>query len=116
MKTDINFSTALVRLVFSFIAGGLIGLERERSRQPAGLRTRILVCAGAVLKLGTSIRGITTAASIWAAAAVGLAIGVGLFIPAAITLGLIMIALILVETLEHRLFPAERIKTISLFS
>jgi uncharacterized membrane protein YhiD involved in acid resistance len=43
MKTDINFSTALVRLVFSFIAGGLIGLERERSRQPAGLRTHILV-------------------------------------------------------------------------
>lgn len=48
-------------------------------------------------------------------AAIGLAIGAGLFVPAAITLGLILIALILLENLEKRFFPAERIKTISLY-
>ena len=33
--------------------------------------------AGAILKYGTSIRGLTTAASLWTAAAVGMAAGAG---------------------------------------
>jgi len=33
--------------------------------------------AGAILKYGTSIRGLTTAASLWATAAVGMAVGAG---------------------------------------
>ena len=33
--------------------------------------------AGAILKYGTSIRGLTTAASLWATAAVGMAAGAG---------------------------------------
>src|SRR5881398_2031267 len=34
---------------------------------------------GAILKYGASIRGLTTAASMWVAAAVGLAVGVGYY-------------------------------------
>src|SRR5690554_2045638 len=39
----------LIRLLLAAILGGLIGLEREISGKPAGLRTNILICVGAAL-------------------------------------------------------------------
>ncbi|HBV99358.1 MAG: MgtC/SapB transporter [Peptococcaceae bacterium BICA1-7] len=39
----------ILRLVLSFMLGGLFGLERERRHKPAGLRTHTLVCLGAAL-------------------------------------------------------------------
>ena len=41
---------------------------------------RISTSPGAIIKYGTSIRGLTTAASLWATAAVGFATGSGLFV------------------------------------
>lgn len=41
--------TFLLRLLLATLLGGLIGLERERSGKPAGLRTNILMCVGAAL-------------------------------------------------------------------
>lgn len=38
-----------LRLVVSFILGGLIGIERERLGRPAGFRTHILVSIGSTL-------------------------------------------------------------------
>jgi putative Mg2+ transporter-C (MgtC) family protein len=37
------------RLLLAALLGGLIGLERELSRKPAGLRTNMLICLGAAL-------------------------------------------------------------------
>ena len=37
----------IVRLLLSFCAGAVIGLERSSKRQAAGLRTHILICVGA---------------------------------------------------------------------
>lgn len=45
-----------IRIVFAFLLGGVIGLEREMCRHEAGLRTHILVCVGAALIMLTSIR------------------------------------------------------------
>ena len=39
----------LLRIVLSIIIGFAIGLERELHEKPAGLRTMILICAGACL-------------------------------------------------------------------
>jgi putative Mg2+ transporter-C (MgtC) family protein len=39
----------VVRLIAAFLAGGIIGLQRETSGKAAGLRTHILVCAGSAL-------------------------------------------------------------------
>ncbi len=39
----------LVRLALGCLLGGLIGIEREKNRHPAGFRTHILVCVGATL-------------------------------------------------------------------
>ncbi len=38
---------AVFRMVLAVICGGVIGIERERKRRPAGFRTHILICLGA---------------------------------------------------------------------
>jgi putative Mg2+ transporter-C (MgtC) family protein len=43
-----------VKLIVAMICGGIIGLERELNRKPAGLRTNILICMGATLLMITS--------------------------------------------------------------
>jgi putative Mg2+ transporter-C (MgtC) family protein len=49
--------------------------------------------AGAILKYGTSVRGLTTAASLWATAAVGMASGAGAWVVALVTTVLIVLSL-----------------------
>ena len=39
------------------------------------------LCAGVIFKVGSNIRGLTTAAGIWMTAGIGLAIGAGMYIP-----------------------------------
>jgi len=66
--------------------------------------------AGAIIRLGSNIRGLTTAASLWLTAAVGLTIGAGMFIVALTTVILAIIALILLHRLERKLFPEDNWK------
>jgi putative Mg2+ transporter-C (MgtC) family protein len=56
--------------------------------------------AGSILLRGNSVRGLTTAASIWAVAALGLAAGGGLYIAAAATTVIILIILAGLKPLE----------------
>ena len=49
MVIDILRMDLLGELVIATVLGGLIGLERELSGKPAGLRTNILICVGATL-------------------------------------------------------------------
>jgi putative Mg2+ transporter-C (MgtC) family protein len=49
--------------------------------------------AGAILKYGTSVRGLTTAASLWATAGVGMAAGAGAWFVAIVTTVLIVFSL-----------------------
>src|SRR5947209_13096004 len=42
-------SATLLRLTLAAVLGGIIGLERELKRRPAGLRTNIFICFGAAL-------------------------------------------------------------------
>jgi putative Mg2+ transporter-C (MgtC) family protein len=55
VEQNITTTTAVVRLLASLLAGGLIGLERESRRQPAGLKTHILICVGSTLLMLLSI-------------------------------------------------------------
>jgi putative Mg2+ transporter-C (MgtC) family protein len=43
------FSKTLVRLTLSAFLGGIIGLEREVNRKPAGLRTNMFICFGSAM-------------------------------------------------------------------
>jgi putative Mg2+ transporter-C (MgtC) family protein len=57
--------------------------------------------AGSILMRGNSVRGLTTAASVWSVAAIGLACGGGLYFAAGLTTGLILLILVGVKPLEE---------------
>jgi putative Mg2+ transporter-C (MgtC) family protein len=48
MLYDLNLYI-IGRLMLAAVLGGLVGLERELSHKPAGLRTNMLICLGAAL-------------------------------------------------------------------
>lgn len=114
---DVNLVSILLRIILSVFIGGIIGLEREHKNRPAGFRTHILVCLGAMLIMltnqyvyqyygasdpvrmgaqvvsgigflgagtimvtrGRQVKGMTTAAGMWASAGCGLAVGIGFY-------------------------------------
>ncbi len=39
----------IIQIIAAFVAGGLLGLEREYHSKPAGFRTMILICVGSCL-------------------------------------------------------------------
>lgn len=127
-----------IKLALCMIVGGIIGLEREISGHPAGLRTMMLVScgsstfimigyygigdpastsriiqgiatglgflgAGAIIKEGLNVRGLTTAASVWNTAAIGASIGMGLYRIAILTFLITIIALSLFGIFERAL-------------
>lgn len=95
----------LIGIAGAAVLGGAIGVQRQAAAKPAGFRTHLLVAAasaaftamgahlhdtripsyvvvgigflgaGAIVRRGNSAQGLTTAASIWMAAAVGLNLG-----------------------------------------
>lgn len=141
----------LLRVAVAVVLGAIIGLEREIAGKEAGLRTNMLVAAGAsvftiagltlpylvsvspehleeviarnsgflglianivvgvgflgagiIIKHGTHVRGLTTAAVVWFVAAIGVLSGLGLFVFAAIVS--VSIALILISLKKIDLF------------
>ena len=49
--------------------------------------------AGAIIRQGLSVRGLTTAAGLWVVAAIGMAVGAGFYLPALVTTGLVLVGL-----------------------
>jgi|SRR5215472_182565 len=43
------FARSLARLLLAAVLGGIIGMERELKRRPAGLRTNIFICFGSAM-------------------------------------------------------------------
>ena len=70
--------------------------------------------AGTILRQGLNIKGLTSSAIIWVAAAMGLTIGSGFIIPALIALLVSEVSLIYLEKVEEKYFPAERAKHLNL--
>lgn len=141
----------LIRILLSFLAGFILGMERKSRAQAFGLRTLILICesstllsilslyvpqylgsgdggriaaqvvsgigflgGGAIMRQGLNIKGLTSAAIIWTAAAIGLALGAGLYIPAGMALAVAIFSLIILEKFEEKRFPAGRTKSLHL--
>jgi len=141
-----DWSEAILRLLAATGIGGAIGLNRELTKKPAGLRTHALVALGAALVTvtalqlgvaggqthadaasrviqgliagigfigggvilhseGRDVKGLTTAATIWVAAALGISCGIGQWHIAGMAAGLALAVLVLgrfVETALHR--------------
>ncbi|MBQ8574515.1 MAG: MgtC/SapB family protein [Clostridia bacterium] len=51
---DVTTVSVLFRLFLAVLCGGIIGIEREHKRRPAGFRTHILICLGASMTTLTS--------------------------------------------------------------
>jgi putative Mg2+ transporter-C (MgtC) family protein len=124
MQTALTLETFL-SLLLAVAFGALVGIERELTHKPAGLRTHMLVSLGACLFTVVSVsfavdpariaagivagigfigagtiwaekdkvKGITTAASLWATAAIGLTAGIGDYPLAAVVTVLVVIIL-----------------------
>jgi|HigsolmetaAR203D_1030402.scaffolds.fasta_scaffold02199_9 Uncharacterized membrane protein len=58
--------------------------------------------AGVILFNGVSIKGLTTAASLWVVAAIGLAVGAGFYLAAVVTTILALFSLFVLNIVEHR--------------
>jgi putative Mg2+ transporter-C (MgtC) family protein len=61
--------------------------------------------AGTIILRREIVKGLTTAASIWAVAAVGLAVGGGMFLAGVATTVLSLALLVLAKPVKKRLFP-----------
>ena len=56
--------------------------------------------AGTIIREGINVRGLTTAASLWAVAAIGLAIGAGFYFSGIATTGLVYVALMFLNRIN----------------
>src|SRR3989304_722259 len=124
METALTLET-FISLILALLFGAIVGVERERTHKPAGLRTHMLVSLGSCLftiasisfsldpariaagivagngLLGAGgiwaekdkIKGITTAASLWATGAIGLTTGIGDYPLAAFVALLVLLTL-----------------------
>ena len=144
---DLTEISIAVRMLCAVLCGGLIGMEREFKRRPAGFRTHILICIGAavatmtgqflllrlhyytdVSRLGAQViagigfigagsiivtgrqrvKGLTTAAGLWATAIVGLCCGAGFFEGALSATALVLLAELVFSRLEYRMLQNAR--------
>ena len=51
-----DVATVAFRFCVSFILAFIVGIERERNNQPAGLRTHVLISIGATMFMLLSLR------------------------------------------------------------
>lgn len=76
----------------------------DPTRMAQGIMTGIgFLGAGVIMKEGLSVRGLTTAASIWITAAIGVLIGVGFYIPAGLAVVLTLGTLSVFRWIELRM-------------
>jgi putative Mg2+ transporter-C (MgtC) family protein len=89
------------------------GVTYDPTRIAAQIVTGIgFLGAGAIIRQGLSVRGLTTAASLWVVAAIGIAAGAGYYTGAVITTDVVLVSLrplrILAYRLIERIRPGER--------
>lgn len=101
--------SALVMLTSMTMGGLFTGVDA--SRIAAGVITGIgFLGAGAIIREPGTVKGLTTAASIWVVAAIGLAIGCGYYLGATITTIITLIALVFLRILEIKYIRPEKRK------
>ena len=87
-----------------FAGAALETVRIDPTRMAQGIMTGIgFLGAGVIFKEGLSVRGLTTAASIWITAAIGILIGIGLYLPAVAATVLTLATLTVFRWLENRL-------------
>ena len=88
----------------AFLSSGQSVVRADPTRIAAQIVTGIgFLGAGAIIRQGLSVRGLTTAATLWVVAAVGLAAGAGYYSAAVITTALVLLALYPLRIVAYRI-------------
>jgi putative Mg2+ transporter-C (MgtC) family protein len=103
--------------IYGFV--GLLGPVEGSAPDPTRIAAQIVsgigfLGAGAILKSGTSVRGLTTAASLWATAAVGMAIGAGQYAVGGVGTLIVLFSLWPLNKVADRLQAAGRAPSVRL--
>ena len=86
------------------LEGEARGIRYDPTRIAAQIVTGIgFLGAGAIIRQGFDIRGLTTAASLWATAAIGMAVGAGYYFGAAATTVVVVLSLYLLREFRARI-------------
>jgi putative Mg2+ transporter-C (MgtC) family protein len=87
-----------------FLTSGAGVVRTDPTRIAAQIVTGIgFLGAGAIIRQGFSVRGLTTAATLWVVAAVGLACGAGYYSAAALSTALVLLALYPLRIIAYRI-------------
>ena len=93
----------------AFLNTGASVVRADPTRIAAQIVTGIgFLGAGAIIRQGLSVRGLTTAATLWVVAAVGLAAGAGYYSVAVITTGLVLVALYPLRIVAYKMLSPFR--------
>ncbi len=102
----VSIGSALFTLVGAYGFAGFSSGSVDPSRIAAQIVTGIgFLGAGVIFRQGFTVRGLTTAASLWLVAAVGMAAGAGYWKGAVIAAGVGLIALRPLEWVKERAIP-----------
>lgn len=94
-----------------FTVAGLGFTGSDPTRVAAQVVTGIgFLGAGVILRQGGTVRGLTTAASLWVTAAIGLAAGLGRLALAAVTAAVAVLVLAALKWFVDDLFPQRRVR------
>lgn len=115
-EREVHGRPAGIRTHMLMVLGVVLFCEVSKAfapNDPARIAAQILtgvgfLGAGTILRIGAEIKGLTSAASIWAAAALGMAISVGgsfLWVALAGT-GMCLVTLAVIDNFERRLVPS----------
>lgn len=113
----VGMSSCLLMIASAFGFADILGTPHvglDPSRIAAQIVTGIgFLGAGTIIAHGESVRGLTTAASIWTVAAIGIAVGCGMYRAAILGTALTLILLLVMRPIERRLDTRWRKQTIS---
>jgi putative Mg2+ transporter-C (MgtC) family protein len=104
---------ALVMILSINIAIDFQGHDAEPTRLAAQVVSGIgFLGAGAILRFGFNVKGLTTASTLWTTAMIGLAIGYGYYLVALFAVVIMLIVLTLVERFEKKFVRINVIRTV----
>lgn len=90
-------------------------LVADPSRIAAAIVTGIgFLGAGTIIRFRASVRGLTTAASLWAVAGLGIAIGIGMYLTSLFTTAIILASLFYLSRLERSFIRKDWYKVLSI--
>jgi putative Mg2+ transporter-C (MgtC) family protein len=107
----VSLGSALVMITAEYLFDQYYGLV---SLDPARLGAQVIsgigfLGAGTIIKQGVSVKGLTTAASLWTVACIGLATGAGFYVAAILTAAIVTITLVLLSKFEKVLAGKDNI-------